>query len=327
MKRAGIGAALAALFIMPSAASAAPSFHDVGEDFWAENEISFLAEEGIISGYEDGGFHPNDPVKRSQAAAMIVEALDLETGDRPAPDFSDITEYFHAYEEAAAVKDEGIITGSEGAFLPNDPLTRGQMAAVLNRSFAFSDGEGSDYFRDVEDGDVFYHDIQAIAQADITTGYQDGTYGPNEDVTRAQFSVFLARALEPEEFVHPDRTTYTNERFGFEVTYPDSWPSGEEADNGDGKILYEDESSTIRAYGTHYMESAAPDLSTYQEVTLQNGDEAHYQTTREDGTISFDLVRTASGTQYHVNGEVSEAFYSEYGDDIRDTIYSLNTME
>ncbi|MFD2704991.1 S-layer homology domain-containing protein [Salibacterium lacus] len=328
MKRIGMAVVLTAgLFISAAGSALAQSFDDVSQSFWAESEITYLSERGIISGYEDGGFHPNEPVKRSQAAAMIVKALDLETGDRPSPDFSDISQDFHAYEEAAAVKDEEIITGNNGEFLPNNSLKRGQMAAVLSRSFDFSDGEGSNYFRDVEEGDAFFHDIQAIAQADITTGYQDGTFGPNEDVTRAQFSVFLARALDPEQFVEPDRTTYINERFGYEVTYPDEWTPGREADNGDGKVLHSSEASTIRAYGTHHMESTAPDLSNYQEVTLQNGDEAHYQTTRENGMITFDLVRIEGGTEYHVSGEVSEAFYSTNGDEIRDTIYSLKTVD
>ncbi|SFP81792.1 S-layer homology domain-containing protein [Salibacterium halotolerans] len=326
MKRTGTAVVLAAVLFMSSTGAVfAQSFNDVSQNFWAESEISYLSNQGIISGYGDGSFHPNEQVKRSQAAAMIVEALDLETGSRPNPGFSDITSDFHAYAEAAAVKDEGIITGSDGAFLPNDALTRGQMAAVLNRSFSFSDGEGSNYFRDVEEGDVFFHDIQAIAQADITTGYQDGTYGPNEDVTRAQFSVFLARALEPEQFVQPDKTTYVNERFDYNVTYPDDWNAGREADNGDGKVLHDADGSTIRAYGTHHLDSTAPDLSTYQDVTLQNGENAHYKTTRANGVITFDLVQIENGTEYHVSGEVTEGFYTGNGNEIRDTIYSLKT--
>ncbi|SFL56522.1 S-layer homology domain-containing protein [Salibacterium qingdaonense] len=328
MKRTGMAVALTAgLFISATGSALAQSFDDVSQTFWAESEITYLSDQGIISGYEDGDFHPNEPVKRSQAAAMIVKALDLETGNRPSPGFSDITRDFHAFEEAAAVKDEEIITGNDGRFLPNNSLKRGQMAAVLNRSFDFSDGEGSNYFRDVEEGDVFFHDIQAIAQADITTGYQDGTFGPNENVTRAQFSVFLARALSPEQFVEPDRTTYINERFSYEVTYPDDWTAAQEADNGDGKVLHNDTASTIRAYGTHHMESTAPDLSNYQEVTLQNGDKAHYQSKREDNTITFDLVRIEDDIEYHVSGEVSEAFYSTNSNEIRDTIYSLKTVD
>ncbi|SFE60797.1 NlpC/P60 family protein [Alteribacillus iranensis] len=179
---------------VPGVLAHSPSFSDVTGDFWAKEEIKLLAEEGIISGYEDGTFRPNHPVKRSQAASMIVEALDLETANKEA-DFSDIDESFHAYDVAATVQQEGIITGRNGRFMPNHTLTRGQMAAVLNRSFEFSKAHAD--FADVDEDYVFYQDISNIAEAGVTTGYsEDHTFRPNNDTTRAQFSVFLARAMD-----------------------------------------------------------------------------------------------------------------------------------
>ncbi|MFD2705208.1 S-layer homology domain-containing protein [Salibacterium lacus] len=183
--------------LFTSTAAAADDFSDMGSNFWAGSEIEYLAEEGIISGYEDGTFRPGEPVTRSQAASMITEAFHLETTDRPEADFTDIGPGYYAYETAAAVQDEGIINGNNGRFMPNDFLTRGQMAAVLNRASEEIAYEGNQTsFEDMEDGDVFYEDVQAIASHDITTGYADGTFGPNDDTTRAQFSVFLARALD-----------------------------------------------------------------------------------------------------------------------------------
>ncbi|MFZ4452100.1 S-layer homology domain-containing protein [Salibacterium aidingense] len=191
--------------MLTPAVSAAESFSDVESDFWAEAEIEYLAEEGVISGYDDGTFKPNEPVKRSQAASMIVEAFDLETENRPAADFTDIDQDYFAYDVAATVQDENIIGGNDGRFMPNDALTRGQMAAVLNRASSDITNEGDHIsFEDMSQGDSFYGDVQAIATNDITTGYSDGTFGPNDETTRAQFSVFLARALDPETFVNED---------------------------------------------------------------------------------------------------------------------------
>lgn len=48
---------------------------------------------------------------------------------------------------------------------------------------------------------------------------------------------------------------YTNVRFGFSVDYPKSWGVREESDNGDGKILYEDNGVEVLAYGTNMLES------------------------------------------------------------------------
>lgn len=44
------------------------NFKDVPEDFWAKEEIEFLSSKGVIKGYHDGTFKPNEPVKRVQAA-------------------------------------------------------------------------------------------------------------------------------------------------------------------------------------------------------------------------------------------------------------------
>ncbi|WP_096241737.1 S-layer homology domain-containing protein [Alteribacillus bidgolensis] len=191
--------------IAPVVSADSQQFTDVSSGFWAEKEIEYLAEEGIISGYEDGTFRPNEPVKRSQAASMIVEALDLDTTNRPAADFKDIDNSFHAYDVAATVQDEGIIGGRDGHFMPNNALTRGQMAAVLNRSFDFEQPEGTYNFADVDEEDTFYNDISTIAEVGVTTGYsEDNTFRPNNETTRAQFSVFLARVLDSEKFVEDD---------------------------------------------------------------------------------------------------------------------------
>lgn len=200
------------LFV-PSAL-AEQTFTDVDDDFWAKDEIEYLADEGIIGGYDDGTFNPNAPVTRSQAAIMLVRALDLDTDNRPAADFNDVNEDFHAYDVVATVQDEGIITGRDGNFMPNDTLTRGQMAAILNRSFDLPTGDIS--FTDISEDSTFYNDIANIAEAGITTGYsEDNTFRPNNDTTRAQFSVFLARVLDD----------------SFRV-------SDDDEDNGDGDTTY-----------------------------------------------------------------------------------------
>ncbi|MDT8858833.1 S-layer homology domain-containing protein [Alkalihalobacillus sp. MEB130] len=174
----------------------ATQFTDVSRDYWAREEIHFLFNQEIIRGYNDGTFRPGNTVTRSQAATMIAGALDLELEGRPAPNFVDIREGFHAYDVIAAVADEGIITGREGRFMPNAPLTRGQMAAILTRAFSLT-GTWNREFNDVRRNHTFYHDIQALAANNITTGFSsDRTFRPSQPTTRAQFSVFLARTLD-----------------------------------------------------------------------------------------------------------------------------------
>ncbi|WP_100404349.1 S-layer homology domain-containing protein [Bacillus solitudinis] len=180
---------------------ATKQFNDVSSDFWAKEEIEFLAVKSIIDGYADGSFKPSNNVTRAQTAIMIAGALELELENRPNPNFSDISEGFYAYDVVAAVADEGIILGRDGRFMPNEPLTRGQMAAILVRAFGLNKNPLPEVyipFVDVSVENTFHNNIQVIAKMGITNAsYSDATqrYNPNNETSRAQFSVFLARVL------------------------------------------------------------------------------------------------------------------------------------
>ncbi len=188
---------IAFLLLTPSVSLAETPFTDVETDFWADDEIRFLHEREVIGGYETGEFKPNKPVTRAQAAIIIVHALELDVENRPAPSFRDIRDGFHAYEYVAAVADEGIIHGRNGNFLPNAPLTRGQMAAIIDRAFHLEEATTQTSFTDVKRNNTFYSSIQNLAHHRISTGYEvDITFRPNQPTTRAQFSVFLSRVLE-----------------------------------------------------------------------------------------------------------------------------------
>jgi glucose/arabinose dehydrogenase len=92
--------------------------------------------------------------------------------------------------------DEGIAFGfTDGTYRPNDDVTRGQMASFLQRALDLPvPDEPPIPLTDIA-GTTHDDAITAIAQAGITLGYPDGTYRPNDDVTRGQMASFLARAL------------------------------------------------------------------------------------------------------------------------------------
>ena len=177
------------------------SFEDVPTSFWGYSEINYLSDQEIITGYPNQTFQPNRSVSRAEAAIMIRRALDLETGDRPALGFNDIESDYFAYDDIAAVADEGIIQGNtRGEFLPNDPLTRGQMAAIIQRAFDLNaESDETVSFVDVDSSYLFYDEIQGIAYHNITRGYVSGSersFRPENATTRAEFSTFLSRVLD-----------------------------------------------------------------------------------------------------------------------------------
>ncbi|HWO75581.1 MAG TPA: S-layer homology domain-containing protein [Bacillus sp. (in: firmicutes)] len=169
-------------------------FKDVGVDFWANKEISFLSELGVIKGYPTGEFRPNNQVTRAQAALMITRALGLNTANNPAPAFKDVPKNHQAYEAISALVAEGIYPNGQ-QFNPNAPLKRDDMARMLVNAYELKGATGK-AFSDVPSKHWAYNYISALAANKITTGYNDNTFKPNNPITRAQFSSFMARAMD-----------------------------------------------------------------------------------------------------------------------------------
>jgi hypothetical protein len=93
------------------------------------------------------------------------------------------------------VTEQGIATGyADGTYRPSGTVTRGQMATVLTRAFDLPAGDGS--FADVVAGSAHADGIAAVAVAGITDGFVDGTFRPDDPVTRGQMASFLQRALD-----------------------------------------------------------------------------------------------------------------------------------
>ncbi|WP_100405699.1 S-layer homology domain-containing protein [Bacillus solitudinis] len=208
----GIFTLLCVLIIMPAyQASAASLFTDVDKDFWAFEDINTLVKEGAIKGYEDGTFQPNKPVTRAQAAIILTKVLNLDTAKAGEVPYRDIEKEYHAYAEVAAVTEAGLMSGNNGNFIPNKPLTRAQMAVLVTTAFELQ-GDGSSAFRDIKEGFWAEGAIDALFTNDITTGYENGTFRPNAPTTRAQFASFIIRAEGKEEsLAELLKKAYTNQ--------------------------------------------------------------------------------------------------------------------
>lgn len=172
-------------------------YHDIPENHWAYGSITSLAKQGIINGYDQSLFLPDDLVTRAQAAVVLSNALGLHTGNTK-NDFSDVSESHWAAGAISSISKEGIITGmKENTYSPDEVLTREQVAVIFNRTFELKNSdEKAIMFNDVNQKYWAYDAIQLLAKSGITGGYSDNTYRPKREVTRAEFSVFLYRALQ-----------------------------------------------------------------------------------------------------------------------------------
>lgn len=173
----------------------AASFKDVSETHDFYEEIKYLSDKQVITGFSDGTFLPEKAVTRAEAAIMIGKAFKLD-GTKRKTKFKDVDQGQTASGYIASAVEKGIITGySNGTFKSGASINRGEMAIILSRAFDLS-AESVFTFKDVGRSTAAFASIQELAAAAITAGYPDGTFRPNQNITRAQFSAFLSRGFE-----------------------------------------------------------------------------------------------------------------------------------
>lgn len=175
--------------------SEAAKFKDVPSSYPYYREIKYLTDRNIITGYTDGTFRPGNTLKRVDAALLLARSLNLNTSNVPNVQFVDVPKTYRYYNEIAAVAGAKIMTGKAGnKFDLNAPLTRAEMAVILQRAFKLQ-GKANVEFIDVKPGSFGYEAISALIANKITEGYNDNTFRPGQTVTRVQYALFLYRSL------------------------------------------------------------------------------------------------------------------------------------
>ncbi len=187
---------LALFFIVcsPFHTTAATIFSDVSPGTEVGKAVTNLVDRGVISGYKDGTYRPNEVVTRAQAAKILSGVLKLDTKNASVH-FSDVPESYEHYGAIAALAERKILNGyADGTFKPNSPITRGQMAKILTNAFRISGVFQTLPFSDIaKDSETFGY-VNALYSYAITTGTTATTFSPGNHVTRGQLAVFIRRA-------------------------------------------------------------------------------------------------------------------------------------
>ena len=150
-----------------------------------------------ISGYEDGTFRPDNTITRAEVAAIIARcSADFDENKTYSSDFVDVSgdEWYANYVGYAAEK--GYIHGYDGGpFKADIDITRGELAVILSEYGSF-DGDGiCTEFSDVPNDYYATGYIKALYDENIVSGYEDGTFKPDNSVTRAEAVTMMNKVL------------------------------------------------------------------------------------------------------------------------------------
>ncbi len=170
-------------------------FRDVSKGTWGYDEIHYLNEKRIQTGYADGTFRPNDSVTRAQAAVIITNALGVGGKKVTRAAFPDVPTNFWASSAIERAAELGIFQGrDDGRFHPNQSITMAQVATVLSRTFKLT-GITSSGYSDVSSSFWAVREISALERNGIVE--RANNFNPNKNASRAQFSTYVARSIEP----------------------------------------------------------------------------------------------------------------------------------
>ena len=161
-----------------------------------EEPVEIKGEDHItyIFGYPNGSVRPNGSITRAEAAAMLARLLNIEAiGSAAKPQFTD-TESSWYNKAINAVVFRGIMKGyPDGRFRPNAPITRAEFTQMI--STIDNKPYGVAPFADVP-GHWAERAIGSEYQAKRITGYPDGLFRPDANITRAEAAVILNKIFE-----------------------------------------------------------------------------------------------------------------------------------
>lgn len=184
-------------------------FDDLDEAKWAAEFIGRMKSKNILSGYPDGTFRPNQPIKRVEAIVTAVRLMGLENEAKAKAD-SDVDLHFkdaHLIDKkypwakgyVIVALENGLFDTTVDAIQPEKPASRVWAASLLVRALDLQEEALSQMtkipdFTDAKQipaGAIGY--VNVAVEKDIVSGYPDHTFKPNKNVTRAEMAALLDR--------------------------------------------------------------------------------------------------------------------------------------
>jgi len=184
-----------------------------------QGAISFYGP--YISGYPDGTFRAEGPISRAEMATMIMRVLRLDVNEInqeysksyfSEATFSDVSDDNWAYVYIELAKEHGIMKGyRDKTFRPNESVSRAEMAVIVSNAldkFNVDQEESAKHFiKDVRFDHWAFNAINSLYNAGIVTGYNDGTFKPDEIIHRSEVVAIINKIIS-REGIDSDQPTF-----------------------------------------------------------------------------------------------------------------------
>ena len=151
-----------------------------------------------VSGYEDETFRPDTPIRRGEVAAIFARLISdtMEEKGSYTPSFTDMTPDMFFYKQVGFLEQYGILSGyTDNTFKPWENITRAEFAVVASKFAKLTETEENP-FTDVK-ADFWGTSYILLAHANgWISGYEDNTFKPQANITRAEVVSIVNRMLE-----------------------------------------------------------------------------------------------------------------------------------
>ncbi len=190
----GWSSVASATFVIASTVqSSSPStFTDLPTTFWAYGAIEALNAQGLITGYPDGTFKPDQVITRAEFVTILVKSLKLPFVTPATPTFTDVNTSDWFYGAVETAYKNGLASGTGSEFSPNAPISRQEITVMLVQAL----GKAKDAAAEMNTATSFTDDssiaswargfVNIAVQDGLIHGYPGGSFGPTSSATRAE---------------------------------------------------------------------------------------------------------------------------------------------
>ena len=282
-------------------------FKDVPRNNWAFEYIGEMQKRGIINGYPDGKYYPDNYVERCEFAKIMVGAAGLRTGDASGEYFADVkyNDWFYEYVETAKEYLTGYKSFGQNYFRPNNYALREDIAVALVKLKGYDTKNTnqnilqtmfSDYDSISESAKPY---VATAVDRGLVSGYDDGTFKGQDSITRAEAAAMLWRAYQ---YGNDNKTTEVSDNSNNSQTLGD-------ADNNKTDDTKNDKKTDT---------NKKADTNTDKKTDTKKNDNNTLTESKDDGK-SYAVTTLAKAT---INDSLTDMTIDD-----NDTVYYINRKD